>query len=247
VLCPRPRPAAAARLLCLPYAGGGASVFRTWPEVLPATIELRSVQPPGREGRLREPAFTRMDALVSSLTDALSTGDHLDRPFAVFGHSMGALIGFELVRELRRLGGPLPVHLFVAGHAAPQVPPTEPELHDVPDEAFADGLRRLEGTPEEVLAHPGLMQLLMPLLRADFELCETYAPPDEPPIDVPISAFGGLEDHVADRAGLEAWAVHTSAGFRLRMVPGGHFFLQSARELLVRGIVGDLMAVPGVR
>ena len=231
-------PRARMRLFCLPYAGGGASAYRGWAAALPSEVEVCPVQLPGRESRLREPPFARPEPLVQALVDALAA--HLDLPFACFGHSMGAMLAFELARELRRRGGPLPLHLFVAGRRAPQVPPREEDIHDLPEPEFVARLRELNGTPEEVLQHAELMRLLIPVLRADFSVNETYTFRPEEPLDLGISAYGGLGDAEVSREDLVGWSEHGRGPFRLRMLPGDHFFLHSARDLLTESVARDL-------
>ncbi len=169
---PKPNPQASLRLFCFPYVGGGALIFRTWPNSLPATAEVCPVELPGRGTRLKETPFTRLLPLVQALAQALLP--HLDKPFAFFGHSMGALISFELTRQLRRLYGLVPLHLFVSAHRAPQLPDPDPPIHTLPEAEFMEELRCLNGTPKEVLEQPELMELMLPILRADFALCETY-------------------------------------------------------------------------
>jgi medium-chain acyl-[acyl-carrier-protein] hydrolase len=159
---------------------------------------------------------------------------HLDRPFAFFGHSLGALVAFELSREIRRQHDLLPVHLFVSGCGAPQSLYPHPPIGMLPDTAFLEELRQLNGTPAEVLEHEELMQLLLPTLRADFTARETYAYADEPPLDCPISAFGGMQDGRVERDRLEAWRDQTSGPFSLHTFPGGHFFLHSSQSLLLQ-------------
>lgn len=237
----RPKPAAALRLFCFPYAGGGASIFRGWAAALPPAVEVYPVQLPGRENRLRERPFTQISPLVEALADALRP--YLDRPFAFWGHSMGALISLELARQLRREKGPDPVHLFVSAYSAPQIPP-DSAIHRLPEAAFVEELRRLKGTPEAVLQHAELMQLMLPLLRADFALVETYGYVHEDPLDCPISAFGGLEDDGVSYDDLMAWREQTRSAFKLRMFPGDHFFLHANRAQLLQvvsqGIVPHL-------
>jgi medium-chain acyl-[acyl-carrier-protein] hydrolase len=194
---------------------------------------------PGRGNRFTEPALTRSDALVEQLASELEP--FLDVPFAFFGHSMGAMLAFELARRLRAGGGPLPEHLLVSGRRAPQRPRDKRELHSLPEDEFREELRSLNGTPDELLEHPELMELFSPILRADFELCETYAFHEDAPLDVPISAFGGLEDKDVSREDLTAWKEHTRGPFRLRMFPGGHFFLNGARQQLIHAVSEDLM------
>jgi medium-chain acyl-[acyl-carrier-protein] hydrolase len=229
--CTQPNPGAALRLFCFPYAGGSSLIYRAWPEHLPWTVEVCAVQLPGRGERLGEPPYTNMPALVGALADSLLP--HLDKPFAFFGHSMGALISFELIRELRRRGGPTPAHLFVSGRRAPQITKDEPPTYGLPEADFLENVRRFNGTPQEVLEHPELMRLLLPLLRADFAVCQTYVYRPEPPLVCPISAFGGLQDRDVPREYLEAWREQTAAAFSVRMLPGDHFFLRTFQPLLL--------------
>jgi len=230
------------RLFCLPYAGGGALLFRPWAGAAPRDIQICAVQLPGREHRLMEPAFTRMDALIPALRDAIAA--HLDRPFAIFGHSMGALMAFELTRALRRAGVRLPQQLFLSAHRAPQLPDRRAPIHTLPDEQLWEQLRRLDGTPEEVLANRELMELITPTLRADFELCETFELAKEPPLDIPFRLFGGTEDPNVDEPDLEAWREHTTAALRVSMLPGGHLFLQQQQREVFTAILHDLRSAP---
>lgn len=223
---PRPNPSARLRLVCIPFAGAGASVYRLWPEGLPRDVEVCAVQPPGRETRFREPAHARIDPLVDELTEVLEPA--LDRPYAVFGHSLGSLVGFELVRALRRRGRPRPQLLIASGRTAPHLPPRRPPIHDLPEGEFLDELRQLDGTPQAVLDHDELMALFSPTIRADLAVNETYAYHHEPELDCPILALGGLEDPWVNLEELQAWAELTSAAFRCRQFPGKHFFIQTA-------------------
>jgi len=227
----KPSPQAKVRLFCFPYAGGGSLIFRRWAESLPSSVEVCPVQLPGRETRLHEMAFTRMTPLVQTIAEAMLP--YFDKPFAFFGHSMGATISFELSRHLRREYGIEPEHLFVSGRSAPQTPDTDPPTYHLPEEDFIEELRRLNGTPKEVLEHKELLGLLLPLLKADFELIQTYQYTVEPPLDCPISAFGGLQDEEVGCNILELWKEQTTASFALRLFPGNHFFLHSSQSLLL--------------
>ncbi|HZF09900.1 MAG TPA: thioesterase II family protein [Thermoanaerobaculia bacterium] len=233
-----PNPRARLRLFCFPYAGGGASVYRGWGASLPSDVEVCPVQLPGRESRLRDPAFTHMEPLIEALMGVLPT--YLDLPFAFFGHSMGGLISFELARELRRRGGPQPFHLFVSGRRSPELPAREEPIHDLPEPEFIEKLRELNGTPEEVLQHAELMRLLTPILRSDFSINENYTFKEEAPLDMGISAFGGLGDEEVTKDDVAAWAKHTRGRFRMRMLPGDHFFVHSAKDLVTEALARDL-------
>jgi medium-chain acyl-[acyl-carrier-protein] hydrolase len=233
-----PNPHARLRLFCLPYAGSGPHIFRGWSGGLPKDIEVCPIQLPGRGGRIKEPPFTRLLPLVQAIAQGLLP--LLDRPFAFFGHSMGALIGFELARQLRGESGIEPVRLFVASRRAPQLPESSPQMHRLSDHGFIEALRRLGGMPEELLQHTELMQLVLPVLRADVTLCETYIYQNEEPLNCPISAFGGLLGRDVSRYELEAWRGQTRSSFKLQMFPGNHFFLVDDRTLLLRAIAEDL-------
>jgi medium-chain acyl-[acyl-carrier-protein] hydrolase len=242
-----PRPNARIRLFCFPYAGGGASIFRTWPAEFSQTVEACSVRFPGRESRIREAPFAQLAPLVEALAEVLLP--YLDKPFAFFGHSMGALVGFELARLLRRRPVPAegralsPARLFVSGRNAPHTPDGNPPLHALPEAEFLEELRRLNGIPGEAFSYPELIQLMLPTLRADFTVCETYAYSIEPPLDCPISAFGGLGDSRVSQDNLQAWRDQTSADFSLQMFPGDHFFLHTAQSLLLRTLNRELDAL----
>ncbi|NEO69417.1 beta-ketoacyl synthase N-terminal-like domain-containing protein [Moorena sp. SIO3H5] len=226
------------RLFCFPYAGAGASIFRSWLEFLPPDIEVCSIQLPGRENRLQEEPFTRLSALIQALTPVLRS--YLDIPFAFFGHSLGALISFELARELRKQNLPSPVHLFVSASAAPQVPDLNLPIHRLPDEEFIESLGRLNGTPEETLQNPELMELFLPVLRADFAILETYFYSSADPLDCPITVFGGKSDPKVSDSQLEAWRKQTEREFTMQMFPGDHFFLKSHDQLLLEAIATQL-------
>jgi surfactin synthase thioesterase subunit len=232
-------PRARLRLFCFPYAGGNAALYRRWHQELPPDVEVLPVELPGRGSRFRDPPFNHLGPLVEALVPALSS--LMDMPCAFFGHSMGALISFELARELRRRGLPQPTQLFVSARRAPHVPDDDPPIHDLPEPEFVEELRTLNGTPEEVLQHPELMNLMIPLLRADFAINETYAFASDMPLDSPIHVFGGLEDEEVNREQLGAWEEHTTAGFKLRMFPGDHFFISgAAHAALLRSLYEDL-------
>jgi surfactin synthase thioesterase subunit len=228
----RPNPRAGLRLFCFPYAGGGTQIFRTWPNRLPTSVEVCLVELPGRGVRLSEPLFTRLAPLVEAIAQNLE--EHLDRPFAFFGHSMGALLSFEIARYFRRHNIQQPAHLFVSGRGAPHIPSDEPPMHDLPESEFVGELRRLNGTPVEVLEHEELMRLMLPILRADFTICETYLYEPESPLSCPITAFGGLEDESVDVDRLNAWREQSASNFSVHLFPGGHFFLHTIQPLLLQ-------------
>lgn len=225
-----PNPEALVRLFCFPYAGGGPHVFRNWSDLLPPGVEVCAVQLPGRGGRMSEPPYKRIPPLVEALSQALSP--FFDKPFAFFGHSLGALISFETARQLRRELKASPARLFVSGRRAPQIP-REYAIYNLPEREFLSELKRLNGTPAQILEDPDLMRIMMPVLRADFEIVGTYAYTPESPLEIPISVFGGLNDGEAERAELEAWREQTTTDFSLRMFAGDHFFIHTARSSIL--------------
>jgi medium-chain acyl-[acyl-carrier-protein] hydrolase len=241
IVRPRARPSPRIRLFCFPYAGGGASAFRTWPEAFPPEIEICAVQPPGRERRLAERPYSRLSELVPAVAQALRP--HLDVPFALFGHSMGAFVCFELTRHLREHDALAPVALFVSACRAPQRPDPHPPLYRLPDADFiAEVGRRYDGIPREVLDNAELLELLLPVMRADFELVDTYAYERDRPLDCPIHCFGGRQDRETTLEELEAWREQTTASFGLKVFPGDHFFLQSAQPSVLQAMSEELVA-----
>lgn len=231
------------RLVCLPYAGGGAAIFRPWMRRLPSAIEVVPVRLPGREDWVTQSAYTRLGGLVEALSEAVLPV--LSQPYAFFGHSMGALVAYELVRALRRKGLRLPDHLFVSGRGAPHTLPSARVPYDLPEPEFVEALVRLNKGLEVVAGDRALLDLLLPTIRADFELCQTYAYDPEPPLPCPITAFGGRDDEDVPLEQVRAWRVHTTAGFTVREFPGDHFFVNSARRLVLGEIVSGLSRLHG--
>lgn len=196
-------------------------------------IEICPVQLPGRGSRITELPFTEMSQLVQAAGQSLAA--YLDKPFAFFGHSMGALVGFELARHLRRNYNLQPVHLFVSGRCSPQTlrEPFDPNLSE---SEIPEMLRRYNGIPEEALENPELLELMLPVLRADLALCKSYVYAPEPPFSFPITAFGGINDRGATHGCIEGWREHTTGPFVVRMFPGDHFFLIELRSPLLEVI-----------
>src|ERR1043166_8444202 len=210
----RPKPLARISLFCFPYAGSGPVVFQSWAQRVPETIGVLPVQLPGRGSRLAEPRFTNIRPLVEAVAEGLRP--HFVRPFAFFGHSMGALVSFELARLLRRNGQTQPTHLFVSGCNAPQLPLTRRPIYNLPADEFLEELRGMNGTAPEVLEHSELMQLMLPIIRDDFTVCQTYSYSPEP------------------------WLEQTSSKFSMEMIVGDHFFIHSALPRVLRTIAATL-------
>jgi medium-chain acyl-[acyl-carrier-protein] hydrolase len=199
-------------------------------------VDLIPVQLPGRGRRLQEPLFTDLIEVSSIIAQHLL--ESLDRPFALFGHSMGALIAFEVAQTLRSCYGVLPVLLMVAGCPAPQIG-CKRITYSLPDDEFKDELRRLNGTPEELLSNAEAMGIMMPTIRADFQMVETYLYGSTVPLRCPILAFGGLQDTVTIEE-LNGWRVQTVDHFSLQMFEGDHFFPATSRDNLLAAITAIL-------
>jgi surfactin synthase thioesterase subunit len=234
------RPQARLRLFCLPHAGGGAAAYYRWVEKLAPEVAVCPVRLPGRESRAAEPPFTRMAPLVEALAEAI--GPFTAHPFALFGHSMGAGVAFELARELRQRGRPLPLRLLVSGARAPRcrlgwTPPPDPTRAELIGQ-----LRRLDGIPRDALENDEVLRMILPALEADTALYRHWTYAAEPPLACPIHAFGGGSDPNVSREHLEDWQYETSCEFQLRMFPGGHFYLQTGEAELLAALEQTLVA-----
>jgi medium-chain acyl-[acyl-carrier-protein] hydrolase len=236
---PAARPDARVRLFCFPYAGGSATVYHKLGRALPAEVEVCCLQPPGRGFRLRDPAIRELHALVSAIEAVLLP--RLDRPFALFGHSMGALVAFELTRRLAAAGQPLPRHLFASAAPAPQV--ARPRLIStaLPPPAFWAAVNQLYGTPEQAAVDPALLELAVPPLKDDFAVLAGYRYQPGPPLPLPITAFAGSADPMVERADAEAWREQTSAAFALHQIPGPHLYLRDAPAPLPQLLAAALL------
>lgn len=234
------RPQARLRLFCFPYAGGSAAVYRPWLNHLPASVELCAVELPGRGARLRERPFQQLGPLAQAAAEGLLP--FLDKPFAVFGHSLGGLLAFEVVRLLRRRGCE-PLHLFVSSRRAPHAPENDPPIHHLPESAFvAEVGNRYNGIPKAVRESPELMQLMLPVMRADFAVFESYVYAPAEPLACPISVFGGRADQRVAQEHLAGWREHTRSTCTLRLFEGGHFYWQDEgnRAALLAAIAQEL-------
>jgi medium-chain acyl-[acyl-carrier-protein] hydrolase len=235
---PTPRRSARLDLYCFPYAGGNSAIFRGWAEHLQNEVELHVAQLPGREQRLREAPLESMPTVVERLGSVLADGP--GRRYALFGHSMGALLAFELVRWLRRADYPLPELLIASGCPAPHLIRADAPIHGLPDDEFLRRVARRGGIPREVFEHPELRSLALHPLRADFTMFETYEYRREAPLRVPIVAFGADEDTSATISAVRAWETHTLVRFRHHRFTGDHFFLLRDRRRLVEAIASEL-------
>ena len=229
------------RVFAFHFAGGAASAYREWPGLLPDSVDLVALQMPGREGRLRDPLLDSMDAVLSEIEKPVL--EQMDLPYVIYGHSMGALISFELMRKFRREGRTLPRKLFLSGRRSPRLPCRFPDIHDLPHDDLIEAMRKYGGTPEQILNEPDLMEMILPIVRADFKLLEKYSYQAEEPFDFPISIYGGRDDIRTTREELLAWGMETRGEYLLRMFDGEHFFISTNREPVVESLNAELNAV----
>lgn len=210
------------RLVCFAHAGGGPATFRRWGPELPEDVELVAVRLPGRESRVREPAISAWGPLLQALTRGLQ--DEVAPPWVFLGHSLGAMIAYELACEWARRGCP-PLGLVLVGCRAPHLPRLTPQIHHLPEAEFVGGLRAFSGTPPAVLADPRLLRLLAPMLRADMALAETWPPRPPSALEVPLVVYSGRDDATAPPPAVAAWARYARAGFTAHHLEGDHFSL----------------------
>ena len=222
------------RLYCFSYAGGSASAFLPWQAAVSPAVEICAIQLPGRGARLAEAPCTSWTGLVESLADVIVRDSRL--PFAFLGHSMGALVAFELARHCRHRHLPGPEHLFVSGCNAPQRRGPMRRLHELDDRALIGALRDYGGTPPEVLANDELMMLVLPAIRADFALVADYRYSGSAPLAIPLTVMAGLADPHTSTEQVLGWRDETSGPCQARWFPGDHFFIQSDRAAVLRGL-----------
>lgn len=234
-------PKADMRLYCFPHAGGAAHAFEEWQKELPTSIEVAAIELSGRGRRFDESLMLDFDRHVDEV--AQSIGDHPDMPAAYFGHSMGALMAFEVIRRLRAAGKPRPLCLFVSAHRAPQLPDQTPMLHMLEDAALLERLRDWNGTSDAILKNPALSSIFLPILRADLTVASKYRYEPGAPLDCPIVAYAGTLDSEASIDEVRAWRTQTSAEFSLHVCSGGHFFIQEPRSGFMAEFVHELRSM----
>lgn len=228
------------RLFCFPYSGGNAVSFSPWQRELDPAIEVCAVQLPGRGARFREKPYTSFPALIEALAELIKHQDRL--PFVFFGHSLGALVMFELARHCRQHGLPMPEHMFASGCNSPSFrsKTRSRRLHELEDDALIDALKDFNGTPQEVLENRELMNLVLPVIRADFALGADYHYQPGSPLDIPITVLTGKLDKHVQQEGLEGWQKETTQDFRIHCFEGDHFFINSERSAVLDGLSAEL-------
>jgi medium-chain acyl-[acyl-carrier-protein] hydrolase len=226
-------PGAELRLFCFPYAGGSTAIFSSWWKSLPSFVQVVPIQLPGRGNRLQEQPWRRIDQLADAITEDLLPVFE-EKVFAFYGHSMGAVLSFEVAKRLARRNAVQPEFLIISGRRAPHIPDDDPPTYKLPREEFIEDLKRLNGTPIEVFESAELMELLEPVLRADFEAIETYQYSPSPPLECPFVLMGGVDDTEVKREFIEGWRIHTTSVCSMNMFPGGHFFLNSHKEQFLK-------------
>lgn len=234
-----PRPDAAFRVICFPFAGGSASAFLPWSRRWDATVEVCAVEYPGRGTRGGEPPCATAEALVADLAPALA--GYLDKPFAVLGYSLGAVVAFEWLRRLEAARARQPVALVVCARRAPHEPAPQPPLTGADDRAFVAAVQaRYGGIPDAILDEPELVAMMLPSLRADLQISDAYQLREPAVLACPIHVFGGELDHTVLRDSLAGWAAHTRGSFELDLVRAKHFFLDSHQAELGAAVMRRL-------
>lgn len=234
VRIPAPRPAASARLFCLPFAGGGASVYRQWCNQLKESIEVCLIQPPGREDRHTEPAYTHSNQMAEAIIAQIRP--LLDKPFAFYGHSLGALLAFEVARRLRAAELPAPSVLFLAAHRAPHLPLMRRIFYNLPDHELVAEIQRLNGTPAAILEDREMLRYWLPIMRADLQICDTYEFVAASPLSCAVVAYAGADDKAVPPERMQGWQDHTTGAFALHVFPGDHFFVRTAQAALLEAL-----------
>jgi len=227
------------RVFCTPYAGGSADIYSRWQQWFPQQVDICLVHLPGRGLRGRERPFTQLMPLVKAIASHID--GEIKVPYVLYGHSMGALISFELARELLAKHRNSPAHIFVSGCRAPQWPRKEPPTFNLPHDKLIDALKRLNGTPREVLEHPELMELFIDILRADFEIVDTYEYFPKERLSCPVTVYGGLQDEEVSAESCRAWQEQTSTTCEIKMFEGDHFFIRDPQSKFQWAFRNDIM------
>lgn len=219
------------RIFCFPYAGGNANSYSSWVKSLPTSVELVGIQPPGRAARIAEPAHTAMKPLISDLLPRIT--DLLNVPYIFFGHSLGSRVAFELMHRCHEANLPLPVHFIASGSRSPDKGDETDITYNLPEDEFIKTLKDMNGTPEQILQNKELLELFIPLLRADFQLGETYCFQHQKQFNCPVTVFGGSDDKDVSIEHLNGWDKFFVDSAKVQIFPGGHFFIEENQQLVL--------------
>lgn len=240
---PRPNPKAQMRLICFPYAGGNASSFISWADKLPSHIELLAVQPPGRATRFDEPGCSDMEEIVSSFLPSFVSA--IDRPYILFGHSLGSKVAFEIMEQCKKLSLNLPSHFIASASCSPDKVSQLNYRDDMKDQEFVELLKSLNGTPLEILDNREIMSVYLPILRKDFMIAESYSYKSNSVFDCPCTVVTGDRDYSIEHKSLSEWSKFFSLPTQIKTIRGDHFFIDNnSNDLLleIKRIIGHLLA-----
>ncbi|WP_434339740.1 thioesterase II family protein [Motilimonas cestriensis] len=238
---PKPKVNPRLRLFCLSYAGGSSTTYLQFADELPNDVELVAVQLPGRGMRLSEASYTNLSQLVVDLSSQMKP--LLKVPYVIMGHSFGSRLGYELVQYFRQQQWPLPVHFIASGSKAPHYKNTDSPIHQLAEAAFIEKLESFGGTPDEILNNADFMEMLLPMLRADFAMVENHQSDIKPALDCGLSVFGGVNDEGVPQDKLLDWQLHFSGKVNEIMFDGGHFFIESHKSLVIKAVHEKLEAL----
>ncbi|MGE5342761.1 MAG: thioesterase II family protein [Candidatus Omnitrophota bacterium] len=231
-------------LYCFPYAGGSSGIFSKWRQYIDKHIELRPVELAGRGKRIYDPLYQSIDEAIDDIYQLIKNDLHKS-PFAFFGHSMGGIIAYEMAIKLKANNMPEPSHIFFSGRGAPHVPSEDEEMYYIlPDDQFREKILELGGTPKEFFEHPELMEVLLPMLRSDFKIAETYKYTDEiVTLNHDITVFIGKDEDVSAQQ-MHGWKDLTTQKCTIHYVEGGHFFINEKTEYIIKTINNTLLPAP---
>lgn len=213
------------RLFCFSFAGGGAASYHSWSSELSPHIEVCPILLPGRDGRLKEPFITDFGIACEQISDAIV--DFLDKPFLIYGHSLGALMAYQVVINLRSKGLKLPQHCFFSAHRSPDLPYPHPLTEQASDQDLIDWLIQHDGIPKQILDNQDILDFMLPRIKADLKLCESYHCQNIAPLAMPITSYRGKDDHMVTEQEMSGWKNQTTNLFRYQQVLGDHLFLRS--------------------
>lgn len=216
------------RLICFPYAGGGIATYQPWKTQLPENVELIAMHPPARGMRITEPPIKNMDELVTSLLPEFKA--LTDKPYILLGHSLGSRVAFEVVKSVAKKQWSMPSLLVASGSRAPHIPMDRPLTQHLSDEDFVNTLRELNGTPKEILDNQALMDIFLPMLRADFTMSENYLADESIVLPCNIKVLGGRQDRDVSEVQLKAWQKFSRSHVPVTLFDGDHFFIENCRE-----------------